>query len=175
MSKTTKKIIIVILIIFIIGIAFYFLFFRKNQETPASTLLPTSTPTQSPTKIFPSFDAFIKEVKNNCSEPSEKEFSIAQLTPPEKRDFMRSFLQQELQQKTGEMNMEVYELDLELPTETNWFCIGISLSSSNKDVWGNTHEESLERWGKWSIPVYLAYWSKDGLVTYEYKPIMPNL
>jgi len=168
MSKTTKNIIIVVLIIFIISIAVYFLVFSKKQEVVIPT--PIVTPTQISTKIFPSFDAFIKEIKDNCSEPPENEFSIAQLTPPEKRDFMRSFLQQEFQQKTGEMNMEVYEIDLELPTETNWFCIGISLSSSNKDVWGNTHEESLKKWGKWNIPVYLAYWSKNGLVTYEYEP-----
>ena len=170
MSKTTRKIIIAILIIFIISIALYFLVFYKKQEISISTpiLTPIIIPTLTPSLIFPSsLEEFQEEIKNNCSEPlfdSDEPEDPWFLSEENKWEGMAYFLKDQV----GQEKMNPYIIIFADPTlqtiNEMWYCIGVELASSEKIL------DEDKQWNNWTIPVILAYWSKNGLVTYEYQP-----
>ena len=143
--------------------------------TPTLTLTPTATPTSTPKPFPASLDDFIEEVDNNCAKPPEEEMDQFWLFPYA-TDFMEKsfYLAMFFADKVGKGNFEVRAVGGIQLTEEGWYCVGAVVAPSIDEVFPpRNYEEELKRWGKWSIPVTLVYWSSNGLVVYNYEPAMP--
>ena len=145
------------------------------MPTATSTVKPTATSTPTPKPFPASLDDFIEEVDNNCAKPPEEEMDQFWLFPYA-TDFMEKsfYLAMFFADKVGKGNFEVRAVGGIQLTEEGWYCVGAVVAPSIDEVFPpRNYEEELKRWGKWSIPVTLVYWSSNGLVVYNYEPAMP--
>ena len=166
--------------------------------TPTLTPKLTSTPKMAPTPITfpPSFKDFGKEIMENCALPPK--FELKYSSDPSYQDMPKSIIFENMQvemlewlrSKSGKEEWDYWGINIYDSNLDIWYCVGAALTPSiadivsHPDMWfGNgvilipSKEESWENpfknWGEWDVPVTLAYWSENGLVTYEYQPAMP--
>ena len=137
-----------------------------STPTPTPTITPTLTPTitSTPTPVFPSsMEDFKEEIKNNCAPPPfnpEDSWPFPEEMPEYQKIDMLSFFI--TYKATGKENIRVVKYS---PSDTDWYCFGIAIPESFDKFFYNPDD-----WGNWPCSVILAYWSKEGLVTYEYEP-----
>ena len=166
--------------------------------TPMPTLIPTKTPIPIPTptpKTFPaSYDAYAEEVKENCVSPSPEvvaemeklaingQYPMYQSPDEGKGDLkwvamqgqMMLWLKNQIEDAKSIESIVAANPYSSIDSET-WYCIGDILFLYKKQIHMKELDSLLseEVWGRWEGPVVLNYWTKDGLVVYNYEPTMP--
>jgi hypothetical protein len=154
--------------------------------TPTSTVMATPTLELTATPVFPSsMESFREEVGQNCFLPEEEFLEIENSYFSYLPDFMKGISKEYLSDEIiSDLKREALIDSLAKNIEENWvkfnvtagivgdvgtwYCVGIVVTTSNNSGIIELLEES--NWGNWNFPLVLAYWSKDGLVVYEYEP-----
>lgn len=151
--------------------------------TLTPTVTPTSTPTPTPTPTFPiSMEAFYKEFEANCAPPpgweadyilhlggmyidtegSEEALDVAQGNTSRLISKMMGF---DCERIAGDC---IGYHSPESPPYCSAIMISPEISLQSIDNKETTDYDSY--WGNWGIPVFLGYYSKNGLVVYKYEP-----
>ena len=165
-------------------------------STVAPTLTPvltsTSTITPTPIPFPPTFKDFGKEIIGNCAPPPK--FKLKYSSESSFQDMPKSIILENMQLEMSEWLKDKSEKEewdywsIKIYWDENiWYCVGVVLAPSiidiisQPDMWfgsgvilipskENSWENPFKDWGEWNVPVTLAYWSENGLVTYKYEP-----
>ena len=158
--------------------------------TPTPTITPTSTATQTLTPPFPSYENFREEVRQNCALPPVElnpqspipGISFQDLPEEIKLVLMQKELFSWIQDESGKKGDSMGIVPYPNIDNKNWYCIGKMIvdqknlgDNPSPEDYAKVFNDYLNDWGKWDFQVSLVYWSQNGLVVYEYQPIIPTL
>lgn len=134
---------------------------------PDPALLLTPTPTKGSNYFPPSYNDFLIDSSDECvllehiSEELKSRGITEESSEVKKGNAIFELLVRDIEEYVG------WELvsSSGLIEEERWFCV--SVIGTNVTV---TESELIESWNNWEFPVVMGYYSKNGLVVYEYEP-----